>query len=61
MSSSLSGIGRSNCHAKIDVFCGKRVVVPKAGREEVLRELHDAHPGETRMKRIAPIKGHTRH
>ena len=30
-----------------------RVVVPKAGREEVLRELHDAHPGETRMKRIA--------
>ena len=29
------------------------VVVPKAGCEEVLRELHDAHPGETRMKRLA--------
>ena len=35
------------------ILWGNRVVVPKAGREEVLRELHDAHPGETRMKRLA--------
>ena len=47
-------------HRKVELSCqdgcilwGNRVVVPKAGREEVLRELHDAHPGETRMKRLA--------
>ena len=47
-------------HRKVELSCqdgcilwGNRVVVPKAVREEVLRELHDAHPGETRMKRLA--------
>ena len=32
------------------ILWGNHVVVPKAGREEVLRE---PHPGETRMKRLA--------
>ena len=32
---------------------GNRVVVPEAGRSLMLRELHDSHPGATRMKRIA--------
>ena len=32
---------------------GKRVVIPEVGRAEVLQELHDSHPGESRMKRLA--------
>ena len=32
---------------------GNRVVVPKAGQAMMLQELHEAHPGSTRMKRIA--------
>ena len=28
-------------------------VIPKASRGDMLRELHEAHPGETRMKRLA--------
>ena len=32
---------------------GNRVVIPEVGRAEVLQELHDSHPGETRMKRLA--------
>lgn len=35
------------------VLWGNRVIVPKEGQEAVLQELHDAHPGETRMKRLA--------
>ena len=32
---------------------GNRVVIPTPGRADVLRELHEAHPGSTRMKRLA--------
>lgn len=32
---------------------GDRVVIPQAGRERVLKILHDGHPGILRMKRIA--------
>ena len=32
---------------------GNRVVIPPQGREPVLQELHQAHPGSTRMKRLA--------
>ena len=32
---------------------GGRVIVPEVGRSKVLQELHEAHPGSTRMKRIA--------
>ena len=35
------------------VLWGNRVVVPKAGQAEVLIELHEAHPGEIRIKRLA--------
>eukprot|EP00731_Ephydatia_muelleri_P011471 Em0006g365a len=32
---------------------GHRVVIPPAGRKAVMRTLHDAHPGITRMKGLA--------
>ena len=32
---------------------GNLVVIPKAGHGDRLRELHEAHPGETQMKRLA--------
>ena len=35
------------------VLWGTRVVVPKAGREAVLTELHEGHPGMARMKGLA--------
>ena len=35
------------------ILWGNRVVSPKGGRSDILRELHEAHPGETWMKRLA--------
>jgi hypothetical protein len=35
------------------VMWGDRVIIPQAGREKVLKILHDGHPGILRMKRIA--------
>ena len=35
------------------VLWGSRVVVPEAGRSVVLEELHDGHPGASRMKALA--------
>ena len=35
------------------ILWGNRVVIPKSGRTEVLHVLHDSHPGETCMKRLA--------
>ena len=35
------------------VLWGSRVVIPKAGREKVLDELHEGHPGVSRMKGLA--------
>ena len=35
------------------ILWGSRVVVPKQSREMVLHELHDGHPGMTRMKSLA--------
>ena len=35
------------------VLWGSRIVIPSAGREKVMTELHDSHPGITRMKGIA--------
>ena len=32
------------------VLWGSRVVVPKAGHEKVLDELHEGHPRVSRMK-----------
>jgi hypothetical protein len=35
-----------------DLFCGHRQVIPPEGREAVLKNAHDGHPGITRMKRL---------
>ena len=35
------------------ILWGSRIVVPKPGREAVLRELHEGHPGITKMKALA--------
>ena len=35
------------------VLWGRRIVAPPAGKEKVLNELHNGHPGITRMKSIA--------
>ena len=35
------------------ILWGSRVVVPKPGREAVLRELHEGHPGICKMKALA--------
>ena len=35
------------------VLSGSRVVVPPAGHEKILKELHQGHPGITRMKGLA--------
>ena len=35
------------------ILWGARVVVPPQGRSKVLTELHEAHPGEPRMKALA--------
>ena len=32
---------------------GSRIVIPPPGRETVLHELHEGHPGITRMKSLA--------
>ena len=35
------------------ILWGNWLIIPKAGRGDMLRELHEAHPEETRMKRLA--------
>ena len=35
------------------ILWGNRVVIPEQGRAKVLQQLHDGHPGVTRMKSIA--------
>ena len=35
------------------VMWGNRIVVPPPGRQAVLRELHEGHPGMSRMKSLA--------
>ena len=35
------------------ILWGTRVIVPPQGRSQVLSELHEAHPGESRMKALA--------
>ena len=35
------------------IMWGTRIVIPPPGREEVLQELHEGHPGITRMKSLA--------
>ena len=35
------------------ILWGNRVVVPEQGRSKVLQQLHEGHPGVTRMKSIA--------
>ena len=32
------------------VLWGNRVVIPAAGRQQVLKELHESHQGTSRMK-----------
>lgn len=35
------------------VLWGSRVIVPKAGQENVMRQLHQCHPGVSRMRALA--------
>ena len=35
------------------VMWGNRVVIPQAGRKKVIEQLHDGHPGTSRMKSLA--------
>ena len=35
------------------ILWGARVIVPKPGREQVLQELHETHPGIAKMKSLA--------
>ena len=35
------------------ILWGSRVVIPPLGRPILIRELHDGHPGTTRMKSLA--------
>ena len=35
------------------ILWGSRVYIPRQGRQLVLRELHDGHPGSSRMKALA--------
>ena len=35
------------------VMWGNRIVVPQAGRKRVMEQLHDGHPGISRMKSLA--------
>ena len=35
------------------VLCGCRVIIPVIGREQVMDEIHNGHPGVSRMKSIA--------
>ena len=37
------------------ILWGNRVVIPKAGCEDMLRELHEAHPGEMYVRLVAWI------
>ena len=39
------------------VLWGSRVVIPPQGRKLVLEELHDTHPGSTKMKALARCGG----
>ena len=34
---------------------GSRVIVPKPGRDSVIQELHEGHPGITGMKSLAKM------
>ena len=35
------------------ILWGEKVIIPKSLRENVLQELHEVHPGMTRMKALA--------
>ena len=35
------------------ILWGTRIVVPSQGREAVLQELHEGHPGITKMKSLS--------
>ena len=35
------------------ILWGSRIVIPEPGRERILQELHDGHPGISRMKSLA--------
>ena len=35
------------------ILCGSRVVIPPPGRQTVLQELHEGHPGIVRMKALS--------
>ena len=37
------------------ILLGNRVIIPPPGREAVLQELHEGHPGITRMRALARI------
>lgn len=38
------------------IFSGERIVIPLLFRKQILDELHQGHPGETRMKLLASTK-----
>ena len=35
------------------LFCGNIVIIPPAGRQTLLNELHQTHPGIVKMKSLA--------
>ena len=35
------------------ILWGTRVVIPRRGRDAVLQELHEGHPGMSKMKALA--------
>ena len=35
------------------ILLGSRVIVPPAGRQKIMEELHQGHPGITRVKGLA--------
>ena len=48
----------SHCYTELSVIdgCllrGSRVIIPPQGRQQVLSQLHDTHPGTSRMKSLA--------
>ena len=60
----------SHCDLELDPFTSKRldlsfydgcilwetrVVIPRLGRDTVLQELHEGHPGMSKMKALARI------
>ena len=40
------------------IFRGSRIIIPPPDRQSLLEELHDTHPGITKMKALARSSRH---